>query len=90
MTQSKRSSLLESLANVFSGMLIGFAVSQLAHEYQAEIRNYIWPGFTWEVSATSNLFMMWVLAVVSILRSYFWRRMFNSRFATRKSLENQP
>lgn len=79
--QSKRHSLLESLLNVFSGMFIGFAVSQLAHVYQAEIRTYIWPGFTWNISITSNIFMTTVLTVISVTRGYIWRRIFNQRIA---------
>jgi hypothetical protein len=65
--------------NVFSGLIIAFLISQLAHEYQAVIRKYIWAGFTWEISAGSNMMVTAVLTAVSVGRGYFWRRHFNRR-----------
>ena len=77
MSQSKRHSLLEAFANVFSGMFIGFSISQLATVYQHEIQIYIWSGFTWQLTATSNVLMTTVLTFVSLVRGYIWRRVFN-------------
>lgn len=77
--QTRRHSLTESTLNVFSGILIAFALSQLAHEYQHEIQKHIWKGFTWEISAGSNVAMTTVFTLVSIVRGYFWRRHFNSK-----------
>lgn len=77
MSQSKRHSLFEALTNVMSGMVIAFAVSQLAHHYQDEIREYIWEGFTWQLSVSSNIIMTIVLTVISVIRGYIWRRIFN-------------
>lgn len=77
MSQSKRQSIIEATVNVFSGMIIAFAVSQLAHVYQNEIRQYIWSGFEWQLSVASNLFMTTVLTVISVIRGYIWRRIFN-------------
>lgn len=77
--QSKRHSFLESLANVFSGMIIAFIICQLAHMFEPQIQRYIWAGFEWKLSVGTNLVMTSVLTVVSVIRSYFWRRHFNRR-----------
>ena len=77
--QSRRHSLLESCLNVTSGMMIAFVISQLAHEFAPQIRQYIWSGFEWNISAGSNIIMTAVLTIVSISRGYAWRRHFNRR-----------
>ena len=77
--QTKVGSLIEASANVFSGMLIAFVLSQLAAYFAPEIRYYIWSGFEWEVSAGSNAMMTIILTIVSMLRGYSWRRYFNSK-----------
>jgi hypothetical protein len=77
--QSKKHSLIESCLNVFSGMMIAFMISQLAHMFQAEIKQYIWSGFEWNISVGTNLMMTTVLTIVSISRGYAWRRYFNNR-----------
>lgn len=77
MNQSKRHSLLEACLNVFSGMVIAFIISQLAHCYEAEIQRYIWSGFVWNLSVGSNIIVTVVLTIVSIIRGYIWRRIFN-------------
>lgn len=78
MSQSRRHSVIEAFVNVFSGMFIAFAVSQLAYVYQNEIREYLWTGFTWDISVSSNIFMTIVLTVISVIRGYIWRRIFNN------------
>lgn len=78
MVQSKRHSLIEAIINVGSGMIIAFGLSQLAHVYQDEIREYIWSGFVWKLSAGSNLIMTILFTMVSIIRGYIWRRIFNN------------
>jgi ABC-type spermidine/putrescine transport system permease subunit I len=75
--QSKRHSIIEACSNVFSGMVIAFVISQLAHMYSPEIRQYIWKGFEWKVSVGSNAVMTVILTVISIVRGYLWRRHFN-------------
>ena len=77
--QSRRSSFIEANVNVFSGMIIAFAISQIAHVYEAEIQQYIWKGFVWKVSVGSNVLMTIVLTIVSMLRGYSWRRYFNQK-----------
>lgn len=75
--QSKRHSVIEALLNVGSGMVIAFTISQLGHFYQDEIRKYIWPSFTWNLSLESNAVMTGLLTVASMIRGYVWRRIFN-------------
>jgi len=77
MQQSKRHSFIEVVANIFSGMVIGFIISQLAHFYSAEIQEYIWKDFVWDISFSSNILMTSVFTVVSLIRGYVWRRIFN-------------
>lgn len=75
--QNKRHSVVEALVNTFTGMIVGFTVSQLAHFYQAEIQHYIWSGFVWNLSVKSNMLMTCILTMCSIIRGYIWRRIFN-------------
>lgn len=77
--QSKRHSIIESFTNVFSGMLLAFLISQLAHIFEAEIQQYVWSGFEWNISVSSNIIMTVMLTVVSVIRGYAWRRFFNAR-----------
>ena len=77
--QTRLHSFLETAANIISGMIIAFAISQLAAYYETEIQQYIWLGFEWKVSAGSNIGMTVILTIVSIGRGYSWRRYFNKR-----------
>ena len=79
MAQTRLHSLIETAANIISGMFIAFAVSQLAAHFSSEIRQYIWSGFDWYVGASSNAIMTIVLTLVSMIRGYSWRRYFNNR-----------
>ncbi len=79
MGQSRKHSLIESCANVASGVVIAFGISQIAHWLEPQIRTYIWSGFEWKISVGSNIIMTIVLTIVSILRGYAWRRHFNRR-----------
>jgi len=88
-SQSKRASITEALINVVSGMFIAFALSQLAHCYQDEIRQYIWEGFTWTLNVTSNMLMTGAITICSIIRGYLWRRYFNRRQLKRYSLKDK-
>lgn len=77
--QSKRHSLIESCANVTSGVIIAFGISQLAQWFEPQIQQYIWKDFTWHISAGSNAVMTVILTIISIVRGYAWRRHFNRR-----------
>ena len=75
--QSKKHSLLEAVMNIGSGMLIAFTLSQLFTIYEESIQLYFYSDFHWNISASSNLIVTVVLTIVSICRSYIWRRIFN-------------
>lgn len=75
--QTRRQSIIESCLNVFSGMVIAFVISQLAHVYEPQIQKYIWSGFVWNLSAGSNAIMTVILTGLSVIRGYAWRRHFN-------------
>lgn len=74
MSQSKLSSLTESLLNVGSG----FVVSLLLWSF------VIVPLYKIEVTMTQNLEITCLFTVISVIRGYVWRRVFN-RFT--KSLQ---
>lgn len=75
--QSKLHSAIEMIVNIGSGMIIAYGVNQLMAYYAGFIASYIWPGFHFELSMSSNIFTTVVLTVVSVLRGYCWRRAFN-------------
>lgn len=85
--QSKRHSIIESCTNVASGMIIAFAISQLAHWFEPQIQKYIWKGFEWHISAGSNMIMTVILTVISVVRGYAWRRHFDAK--AHHSIEEQ-
>lgn len=84
--QTKKHSIIESCANVLSGILISFGLSQIAHWFEPQIQAYIWSGFEWKISVGSNVIMTVVLTVVSIIRGYVWRRHFNRRASHEKNI----
>lgn len=67
MSQSRRLSLIEACANV----AIGYAVAVLA-------QLAIFPAFGMSVPFTDNLLIGAAFTVVSLVRSYAVRRMFNA------------
>lgn len=69
MSQSRIVSLIESLCNVASGFVISLAV-------------WIWviePVFGIDKPFCDNLVITGIFTVVSIIRSYLWRRTFNHK-----------
>jgi len=66
--QSKLESLIESFVNTFSGWFISFLLWSFA----------IGPLFNIETSILENMGITAIFTVVSIGRSYFWRRFFNA------------
>jgi len=71
--QSKRHSLIETLLNIGSGFVISMIVG-----------HYVWPVFGLQVTVADNFWITAVFTVVSVIRSYAWRRAFN-RLHTRGS-----
>ena len=64
--QSKRNSVIESITNTMSGFIVSLVV-QLA----------IYPALNIEVSINENIIITTVFTVISILRGYLVRRLFN-------------
>ncbi len=87
--QTKRHSIIESCTNVASGMLIAFVISQLAHWFEPQIKQYLFSGFEWHISVGSNLIMTTVLTVVSVFRGYAWRRYFNKLRSNNETSEKR-
>ncbi len=67
MNQSKLESLVEAGINIATGLIIAITLTQLL---QGTL------GYTMPPDA--NLKLSIVLTIVSIIRSYFWRRFFNA------------
>lgn len=65
--QSKRNSLIESIINVGSGFLLSIATWKLI----------ITPIFGIEANNGQVAIISGIFTVLSIIRSYFWRRIFN-------------
>lgn len=65
MRQTKLVSLIEATSNTASGFLLSFFVW-----------HFVGPLFGYEVTWSDNLIFTSIFTVVSILRSYFWRRFF--------------
>lgn len=66
MNQSKLESLVEACLNTASG----FVVSLIVWRVLAGFLGY-------DISWSTNLFITGIFTVVSVLRSYIWRRFFN-------------
>lgn len=72
MSQSRRMSLVETLANTCSGMLLSWLIGLV-----------VYPMFGFAVHAGQALALTAILTVVSVARSYAWRRAFE-RFRSRR------
>ena len=64
--QSKRRSALEAVTNVTVGFLVAVGANLLGL-----------PAFGYEVTIIDSFAIEWVFTVISMLRSYFLRRLFN-------------
>jgi membrane protein implicated in regulation of membrane protease activity len=74
MMQTRLESMIESVANIATGMLVSFVMGML-----------VYPLFGFDVSPGQNLWIVIIFTVVSFIRSYAWRRWFNGRLAKRLS-----
>lgn len=68
MTQSRISSLIESLFNVAIGFFINFTANML-----------IFPQFGFHITPSANFAMGMIYTGISIVRSYLIRRFFNAQ-----------
>ena len=66
MPQSRKHSLLEALLNTASGFLISYFVAELTFAY-----------FNFHSTHQDTFIITCVFTLVSIVRSYIWRRIFN-------------
>ena len=66
MSQSRKHSFLEALLNTASGFLISYFVAELTFTY-----------FNFQSSHKQTFTITCIFTVVSIVRSYIWRRIFN-------------
>lgn len=64
--QTKKGSLLEVALNILSGYLIAWIIGI-----------WIYPLFGFAVTNKQNTILTLIFTLVSIIRSYFWRRLFN-------------
>lgn len=64
--QSRRMSLVEQVFNVGSGVVTALIVGQI-----------VYPMFGYPVSLADNLWLTGIFTVVSVMRGYVWRRVFN-------------
>lgn len=65
MSQSKTTSFVECALNNISGIVIGWVTSIV-----------VFPLFGLSISTSQNLRLTIIFTVVSMVRSYFWRRFF--------------
>lgn len=68
MTQSKLESLIEAKVNTVIGMVVSFVLGM-----------YLYPMFGFNVTPAQNVTIMAIFTVVSVIRSYTIRRIFNRR-----------
>jgi membrane protein implicated in regulation of membrane protease activity len=73
--QTRLSSLVEALLNIGSGFVLSLVVGQL-----------VYPMFGFPVSVGANVQITLIFTVISIVRSYLWRRWFNKRL-TKQSIK---
>jgi hypothetical protein len=64
--QTRLGSLTETITNVFVGLIISLVLNAT-----------IFPLFGWVITMSQNLSIAAIYTVVSIIRSYFMRRIFN-------------
>lgn len=76
--QSRRHSVLEVVCNLVTGFLVAIIVGHL-----------LYPLFGLKVSTTENFWITLVFTVVSFIRSYIFRRIFN-RITHNGRLANNP
>ena len=67
MKQSKKHSLIESIANVVVGLVISFLIQLI-----------IYPALNIKVSINQNIFITMVFFLASFFRGYVIRRIFNN------------
>ena len=67
--QTKVESLIENVLNVFTGLVLSIFV----------VQPLVFPIFNIITSVTENIAIAIIFTLVSIIRGYVWRRIFNKR-----------
>ncbi len=75
--QTKKGSILEATLNIGSG----FFVAMLVWQFIAA------PLFGYEVTLIDNFWLTMIFTVVSVVRSYIWRRIFNYYIVKKEGTE---
>ena len=65
--QTKKGSALEVVLNIGSGFFVAMLTWQLIAA----------PLYGYEVTIVDNIGLTTIFTIVSVIRSYFWRRLFN-------------
>jgi len=65
-SQSRKGSALESFTNVLVGLCVSFGVNAV-----------VYPLFGWHINSAVNIELCAIYTVVSLVRSYALRRIFN-------------
>ena len=76
--QTRKGSLLEATLNIGSGFIVAMFVWQLIAA----------PLFGYEVTLADNFWLTMIFTVVSVVRSYIWRRIFNY-YIVKKGQKNE-
>ena len=72
--QTKKGSALEVVLNIGSGFFVAMLTWQLIAA----------PLYGYEVTIVDNIGLTTIFTIVSVIRSYFWRRLFNHFIVKRK------
>jgi hypothetical protein len=75
LSQSRKESLLEATLNTLSGFILSYLVWMLVAA----------PLFNIPVNHTETFWITCLFTVVSVARSYVWRRLFNNKFFGRNT-----
>lgn len=66
MSQSRKHSIFEACMNTASGFLLAYVTNLV-----------VFPWFGINMTSSAAFSITLILTVVSVIRSYFWRRLFN-------------
>ena len=64
--QSRKHSIIETILNTLSGFIISWVMTLM-----------VLPWFGFNITAGQGFTITVIYTVVSVIRSYFWRRLFN-------------
>jgi len=64
--QTKRSMMIETLLNTFSGFVVSYAITCMLLPYMESL---------------GAMAITWIFTIVSLIRSYVWRMIFNKKIS---------